>query len=166
MLFCSRLFQLSRPPGRKTAVAVWHNGWPSDLDGIRGDVEWRIWAVPGPTGGLSNKRHHSIVWGGQTFLANEWSGIESGRAAVPPGKLAGGPGLRHEECDALRRVEWLSECDMISQFWWFLHQACGMLVRAKFVTWFPISVLDFKAGYLADADVAFELVSCKTFRLI
>ena len=32
---------------------------------------------------------------------------------------------------------------------------------------FPISsVLDFKAGYLADADVAFELVSCQTFRLI
>ena len=166
MLFCSRLFQLSRPPGRKTAVAVWHNGWPSDLDGIRGNVEWRNGAVRGATGSLSNERHNCVDWRGLSFMANERKRIQRGRAAVPPGKLAGGPGLRHEECDALRRVEWLSECDMISQFWWFLHQACGMIVRAKFVTWFPISVLDFKAGYLADADVAFELVSCKTFRLI
>ena len=95
MLFCSRLFQLSRPPGRKTAVAVWHNGLPSDLDGIRGNVEWRNGAVRGATGSLSNERHDCVDWRGLSFMANERKRIQRGAVGWPTAKLAGGVGLHH-----------------------------------------------------------------------
>ena len=54
-------------------------------------------------------------------------------------------------------------CDMISR--WFLHQVVWNDRPICDVISHIISVLDFKAGYLADADVAFELCDLQNIQI-
>lgn len=147
MCYYFRLFQLSRQTGRTTTPSIWHGGWRTDLEGIRGNVECDVRKVWHPPGSLQNARWYHSVRRGQALVDDERE-CRTGRwLTCTNAWLARGIGVYDKErdpCISDPRSRFVIHCRMIAhRVTWFLNFDWFLPIKScvewlSFVTWFPI----------------------------